>query len=75
MNTFANSECGISSGSKLFVKVKKNTLFFENYNLTPLDMYTFPCLLYQIRRKNPLVNKRLIMKLHWIGWKVEIRSF
>ena len=36
--------CCISSGSTLFVKVKKsfrqkNTIFFGNYNLTPLDMY------------------------------------
>ena len=35
----------ISSGSTLFVKVnkifrQKNTIFFENYNLTPLDIYT-----------------------------------
>ena len=36
--------CCISSGSKLFVKVKKifrkkNTIMFENYSLTPLGMY------------------------------------
>ena len=34
----------ILSGSSLFVKTKKifrqnNTIFFENYNLSPLDMY------------------------------------
>ena len=49
MRTFANSEdpdeMQHSSGSSLFVKVKKisrqkNTIFFENYKLIPLDMYT-----------------------------------
>ena len=33
----------ISSGSTLFVKVKKDNkiqYFLENYNLTPLDMYS-----------------------------------
>ena len=43
-STFTNSECCISSGSTQFVKVKKifrqkTTIFFENYNQTPLDMY------------------------------------
>ena len=45
--TFANSEDCIMLHfirSTLFVKIKKifrkkNTLFFENYYLTPLDMY------------------------------------
>ena len=49
-STFANSEDQDEmqhhhqSGTSLFVKVKKdlqinNTIFVENYNLTPLDMY------------------------------------
>ena len=40
-------KCSISAGSTLFVKVKKifrqkiqYIVFFYNYNLTPLDMYT-----------------------------------
>ena len=41
MSTFTNSEDPVST---LFVKVKmifrqKNRIFFENYNLTHLDMY------------------------------------
>ena len=41
MSTFTNSEDPVST---LFVKVKKifrqkNTIFFENYTLTHLDMY------------------------------------
>ena len=37
-------KCDISSGSTLFVQVKKYlqtniTNFFENYNVIPLDMY------------------------------------
>ena len=41
---------------------QNNTVFFENYNLTPLDNYvqwTISCLFYQTRRKNPLVYKGL----------------
>ena len=74
MGTFTNSEdpdemlqCSISSGSTLFVKVKSSSVrkiqyFFENSNLTPLDNYllwTIQSLLYQTRRKNPLVYKGL----------------
>ena len=70
MSTFANSEdpCSIMlhfirvytvcKGKKIFRQ--KNTIFFENYNLTPLDMYNeqrIPSLLYQTRRKNTLVYK------------------
>ena len=58
--TFTNSEatqCSISSGSKLFVKDKFRQYFYENYNLTPLEMCNG---LYQIRRKNPLVYKGLV---------------
>ena len=74
MGTFTNSEdpdkmlqCSITSGSTLFVKVKSSSVrkiqyFFENYNLTPLDNYllwTIQSLLYQTRRKYPLVYKGL----------------
>ena len=49
MGTFTNSEdpnaaCSISSGSTLFVRVKKVfrqkiQSFFDNYNHTPIEMY------------------------------------
>ena len=44
----------------MFVKVKKmfrqkNTVVFENYNLTPIDMYNGLSQVYCIKRKNPFV--------------------
>ena len=51
----------------MFVNVKKifrqkNTIFLENYNRTPLDMYNglSQVLLHETRRKNSLVYKGLI---------------
>ena len=56
-----------SSGSTLSVKIKKilrkkMQYFFENYNMTPLEMYNglSQAYGYQTRRKNPLVYKGLI---------------
>ena len=57
-------KCGISSGSTLFVKVKKifrpkNTIFFENYNLTPLDMYNGLSQVYCIKPKGKIHSQRV----------------
>ena len=45
-----------ASGSTLFVMVKKifrqkNTIFFENFNLTPLDMYNGLSQVYYTKRE------------------------
>ena len=79
MSTFANREdpdemqhnCCISSGSTLFVKVKKdfqtkNTIFFENYYLTPLDIYNGLSQVYSIKpegRIHDLSIQRVIYDL------------
>ena len=44
MSTLQTVKTPMKSGSTLFVKVKKifrqkNTIFLENYNWTPLDIY------------------------------------
>ena len=75
MGTFTNGEdtdemphniaqYGISSGSTLFVKVKRHSdqkysILFETYNLTRLDFHNGLSQVYQTRRKNPLLYKGL----------------
>ena len=66
LQTVKTTYCGISPESTLFVKVKQvsqteNTIFSENYNPYTLRCvyWTIPRLLYQTRRKNPLVYKGL----------------
>ena len=49
MSTFANSED--PSGKKDLPEDKKNSLCFENYNLTPLDMYNGLSKVYCIKSK------------------------
>ena len=60
------AKCAISSGSALFVMVKKalhtkKYNFFQNYNLTPLDMYNELSQVYLIKqkKKNPLGHRGL----------------
>ena len=58
-STFGNSdhpdECCISSGCTLFVKINRSSdkeyvhCLFENYNLTPLDMYIGQCQVHCIK--------------------------
>ena len=64
MGTFTNSvdpdEMPHYTGSPLFVMVKKhlqtkNTIFLENYNLTPLDMYNGLSQVYCIEPKGRIL--------------------
>ena len=51
---------GISSGSTLFVKVKRSSdIFLLNYNLTPLDMYTGLSQVYCIKSEESISIQRV----------------